>query len=99
MRSLFNRDMATGLLPLFDGYKTVGPDNTWHIKNPTPERPEPVCYILNPETCIKEQYDGIKNGTAVIKDWTVVGYSTDVEPPFKGPSDAAGQEYIGKEDL
>jgi hypothetical protein len=73
MRALFNKDMATGLLPIRDDYQTVGPASTWHIKNEIPERPEPVCYILAPSTCTKEQYDTVINGTAIIENYIVVG--------------------------
>jgi hypothetical protein len=69
MRVLFNRDISTGLLPLYDGFSTIGPESTWHIKNSIPERPEPSCYILSPETCTAEQYELVKNGSGVVKNY------------------------------
>ncbi|KAG9244017.1 hypothetical protein BJ878DRAFT_422295, partial [Calycina marina] len=69
MRSLFNKYLATGLISMADDYNTIGPDSTWHIKNKVPEIPDPICYILVPETCTEEQYENVVNCTAVIKDW------------------------------
>ena len=74
-RAMFDRDIATGLLPLSDTLATVGPSDVRHIKNEIiEERPAPVCYIINPgETCEKEDFETVMNGTAIIKDWIVVG--------------------------
>jgi hypothetical protein len=73
MRSLDNKDMSTGKFPLFDTYKTPGPSNTWHIKNIPPPKPDPVCYILSPETCTNEQFETVMNGSAIIKNFIVIG--------------------------
>ncbi|MCJ1231921.1 hypothetical protein MMC12_008600 [Toensbergia leucococca] len=74
MRAMFNRDISTGLLPLTDELSTVGPGDTWHIKNKVGEKPASMCYILNPQaTCETWEYDMVKNGTAVVRDWVVVG--------------------------
>ena len=74
-RAMFDRDIATGLLPLSDTLVTVGPSDVWHIKNEIiEEKSVPVCYIINPgETCESEDFETVKNGTAIIKDWIVVG--------------------------
>jgi len=74
LRALFNRDIATGALPLTDDYTTIGPSSTWHIKNAIPEVPEPQCYILNAETCTEEQWDFVKNGSVIVRDFSVVEY-------------------------
>lgn len=74
MRAMFNKDIATGLLPLLDHLSTIGPSNTWHIKNEVLKAPDPVCYILSPgSTCEKETFGMVKNGTAIVKDYIVVG--------------------------
>jgi len=73
MRAMFNRDIATGLLPVSDDLTTIGPSSTFHIKNAVPTAPEPKCYILNPETCTPEQYAGVKDGSAIVRDFFVVG--------------------------
>jgi hypothetical protein len=72
MRSLMNKDVATGLVPVTDNYTTTGPLSTWHIKNEIPEAPKPTCYILMPWTCTPEQYASVKNGSAVVKNYIVV---------------------------
>jgi hypothetical protein len=98
MRSLFNRDMSTGLLSFSDDYKTIGPDNTWHIKNEIPERPEPVCYVLDPNSCTNEQFEAVINGTAIVKNYVVVGF-TDKQQSLKHAEENIAQEILGKEDL
>lgn len=75
-RALFNRDLATGKIDTArnGSYKTKGPASTWQFKNEVPESPEPVCYILALETtCTEDQIASVMNGTAVIKDYIVVG--------------------------
>lgn len=73
MRAMFNRDIATGLLPVSDDLTTEGPSSTFHIKNEVPESPEPKCYVLVPNTCTPEQYASVVDGTAIVKDFFVVG--------------------------
>lgn len=77
MRATFNKDIATGVLPVTDELSTVGLGDTWHIKNVPPERPEPRCYVLEPNSCTPEVWDRVKNGTAVVKDFFVVGVVDD----------------------
>jgi carboxypeptidase D len=75
-RALFNRDLATGKIDTArnGSYSTKGPASTWQFKNQVPESPEPVCYILALEsTCTDDQIASVVNGTAVIKDYVVVG--------------------------
>ncbi|KAH0541833.1 hypothetical protein FGG08_003716 [Glutinoglossum americanum] len=78
MRSLSNRDISTGKTDVADDYRTTGPSSTWHIKNIVPDSPEPTCYILAPETCTKDQYASVKNGTALVKDYIVRGGGEDM---------------------
>jgi carboxypeptidase D len=78
-RSLFNRDLATGKVNTArnTSYVTDGPESTWNIKNEVPESPEPLCYILSlGSSCTDEQIKAVQNGTALIKDWVVVGYKS-----------------------
>ncbi|MCJ1435632.1 hypothetical protein MMC27_005007 [Xylographa pallens] len=75
VRTMFNKDVATGQTQVKDDYSTVGPPSTFHIKNDVLPAPEPESYILSPLwTCTEEQYAIVKNNTAVIKDYKVVGY-------------------------
>jgi len=73
MRALMNKDVATGIISVTDNYSTFGPSSTWHVKNKIPPWPQPTCYILSPGTCTEEVYATVKNGTAVVKDYIVVG--------------------------
>jgi hypothetical protein len=73
MRAMFNKDIATGIIPVFDQLATIGPSSTFHVKNKIPDRPEPRCYTLSPKTCTREQYASLLNGTAIVKDFFVVG--------------------------
>ncbi|RFU77086.1 carboxypeptidase s1 [Trichoderma arundinaceum] len=73
MRATFNRDIPTGLQPVKDDLSTEGPSDTWHVRNEPPEAPTPECYILAPQTCVPEVWKKVLAGTAVIKDWLVVG--------------------------
>lgn len=67
-RSLFNKDIATGLLPVTDNFSTIGPSSTFHIKNAIPPKPKPRCYIFAPGTCTSDQYKKVIDGSAKIKD-------------------------------
>lgn len=72
MRAMFNMDVATGFHPVWDNYSSEGPEDTWFVKNYPPERPEPVCYILSPQTCTEEQYEMVKNGSGIIRDYILL---------------------------
>ena len=73
MRALFNKDIASGTVQVLDDYASPGPSGTWHIKNEVFPAPPPICYILDPGSCPPEQYELVKNNTAIIKDFVVVG--------------------------
>ena len=77
MRAMFNKDIATGIIPVFDQLMTIGPSSTFHVKNKIPERPEPRCYVLDTKTCTTEQYATVLNGTAIVKNFMVVGREED----------------------
>ncbi|EFZ04412.1 peptidase S10 family protein [Metarhizium robertsii] len=72
MRALFNRDIPTGLLPVHDELSTVGPPDTWHVKQAAPKAPEPKCYILAPETCTPEVWEKVNSGKVTVRDYFVV---------------------------
>lgn len=73
MRALFGRDIATGELGVTDEYQTEGPPDTWWMKSEVLPAPKGECYVLSPGTCSEEERGWLKNGTAVVKDWIVVG--------------------------
>lgn len=77
-RAMFNKDIATGQVSTIDNdtYSSEGPASTWHIKNKVPESPKPVCYVLALDaTCTEDQKKSVIDGSAVIKDYVVVGQS------------------------
>ncbi|EFQ32467.1 serine carboxypeptidase [Colletotrichum graminicola M1.001] len=98
MRATFNRDIATGLTPVTDELSTVGVRDTWHIKNVPPPQPDPICYVLKPETCHPEIWEKVINGTALVNNWYVVGDAAD-DVMVAQPGDyggVAGQQTFGK---
>lgn len=74
MRSLLGQDISTGQLKVSEDYSTQGPSSTFHIKNDIPEQPPNRCYILDMfRTCSEEEISWLKEGTAVVKDYVVIG--------------------------
>lgn len=82
-RALFNRDIATGKIDTATNttYGTVGPADTFGIKNEVPPQYEDFCYVLDPSTCTEEQVAALRNGTAVIENYIVTepAYNTDAD--------------------
>lgn len=84
-RALFNRDIATGTVDLTatGGWASAGPASevfssegtrdTWWKKNEVLPGPESKCYILQKMTCSAEDLEALKNGTAIVKDYVIVG--------------------------
>lgn len=72
MRAIFNRDIATGQVPVTDELATKGPKDTWHYKNDLPVAPTPKCCVLKPDTCLPDIWAEVEAGRALIKDWYVV---------------------------
>lgn len=73
MRSLLGKDIATGKIKVTDDYTTEGPPDTWWMKSEVLPAPEGECYTLNPETCTEEQQKWLCDGTAIVKNWILVG--------------------------
>ncbi|MCJ1232778.1 hypothetical protein MMC14_000732 [Varicellaria rhodocarpa] len=89
-RALFDRDIATGSRPLSDDLTTEGPKSTWGIKNEVLSAPEPVCYTLDPAgRCEREVYETVRNGTAVVRDYIVVGREEEEEEKQSAAGDQA----------
>ena len=75
-RALFNRDIATGEIDLKAAewnYSSKGPDSSWRVLNDVLPAPEPICYLMEPVSCTEEVWQTVRNGTAIVKDWVVVG--------------------------
>lgn len=92
MRATFNKDIPTGLLAVGDNFQTIGPKDTWHIKNIPPVMPKPQCYVLSPGTCTPEVWETVVNGSATVKDWYVVEGSG-------GAEDQEGFSILGGDEL
>ena len=76
-RAMFNRDVATGSVQLSDNYSTSGPQSVRNIKNVAPKNPATVCYVLDlQDSCTDEQIQSVLDGSAVVKNYIVVGNST-----------------------
>ena len=88
MRATFNKDVSTGLIPVYDHFSTFGPHSTWHIKNKILESPEPKCYVLQPMTCTPDTWEKVINGSVLVKDYYVVeDESTGFKPAVDGAAD------------
>ncbi|KAF3771034.1 carboxypeptidase S1 [Cryphonectria parasitica EP155] len=81
-RALLNRDIATGTVDLTrtgeeegekDIFSTVGTRDTWWRRNELLPFEGGRCYILQLMTCSQEDIEALRNGTAVVKDYVLVG--------------------------
>ncbi|EME46510.1 hypothetical protein DOTSEDRAFT_70498 [Dothistroma septosporum NZE10] len=83
MRALTQRDIATGEVDLKayskengDHYSTTGPSDTWWMKNDVLPQPPHECYVLDMSgRCTEEETSWLRDGTAIIKDWILIGRS------------------------
>ncbi|KAK5132829.1 hypothetical protein LTR08_008631 [Meristemomyces frigidus] len=80
MRALTGRDIATGTVDLRavaaatgEEYATEGPGDTWWMASEVLPAPAGECYILDEMKCTEEEQSWLYDGTAVVKDWIVVG--------------------------
>lgn len=79
---IFNRvmsdvDVATGKMPTigFPTYSTKGPSSVFSIKSTMPDHPPAECYFWDiMETCTPTQAKMFNNGTAIMKDFVMIGY-------------------------
>lgn len=100
-RALFNKDIATGAVDLTatggwnseaEIYRTEGPGDTWWKKNEIMPVPKAECYILQSMTCTEEEMEALRNGTAIIKDYLLVGIrGSEEQAASKGDT----FEYVG----
>ena len=106
MRALRGKDIATGEINLNeyassnqDQYATTGPSDTWWMKNDVlPQMPH-SCYILDPQSrCSEEEIEWIKDGSAIVKDWILIGRHSNKTEVEQSPL-AGGDQVPLKEDL
>ena len=92
MRAITGRDIATGTVDLNKlaaqgkQYSTNGPPDAWWMKSEILPAPLRECYIWDMGRCSEEEKKWIMNGTALVKDWIVVGRQ-DVNNPIDTPTD------------
>lgn len=84
-RALFNKDIATGTVDLTktggwssageeaEIFSSEGTSDTWWRRNELMPVPENECHTLNLMSCSKEDVEALKDGTAIVKDYVVVG--------------------------
>ena len=109
MRSMFNKDIPTGLFDVTDDFKTIGPRDTWHVKNVVEPGPEPRCYVLSPGTCTSDVWERVLKGDVETEGFWVVDREDEDEEKSKIPldgwvivdvpisgEDRDEQEYIGE---
>lgn len=93
MRALRGKDIATGTVDLQGvaakgkQYATEGPSDTWWMPSEVLPAPPRECYVLDPGRCSEEEKDWIFDGSAIVKDWIVVGRNYDA---VSAPSSKVG---------
>jgi hypothetical protein len=71
---MFNDDVATGKNPAA-GFSTTGPDTAFTKSEVPPATGLPPCYLWDVlETCTETQKQILKNGTAIVENFILVGY-------------------------
>jgi hypothetical protein len=90
-RVMFNADVATGKVAADDKYASVGQASVFGIKSEVPQGTEHRdCYTWDMfETCNRYEATIIENGTAIVKDYILIGV-TDASGKavyFNGSSD------------
>ena len=79
MRALTGRDIATGTIDLQkiasngEQYSTEGPGDTWWKLNDVLPSPPGECYLWDTGRCTEEEIGWVRDGTAIVKDWIVIG--------------------------
>lgn len=76
-----------------NGYSTQGPLSSLNVTNAVlpPVVSEPVCSwytVNNTQTCSEEQMAAVKDGSAVVQDWTVVSPPSVFLPTSGNPASA-----------
>lgn len=68
-------DVATGETSITSSISTNGPQSVFGVKAPVFPHPPPQCYFWDQlETCTQSQKEMIRNDTAILKDYIMVGY-------------------------
>ena len=68
-------DISNGEKAVTPNYSTTGPKSSFQIKNKMPVDPKKLCYTYSVlTTCTVQQIGQLAAGTAVVKNWVVLGY-------------------------
>jgi len=102
-RVMFNKDVATGKAEAAAEYSSTGSNTAFALDGTAPELPpfgqeDRDCYVWDIlETCDKGQGAMIGNGTAITKDFIMVGFRLDngTEVMYPGGLQADGEEVPG----
>ncbi|KAF2488046.1 Alpha/Beta hydrolase protein [Neohortaea acidophila] len=92
MRAITGRDIATGKVSLEEvaahgeQYSSKGTPDAWWMKSEILPSPPSECYLFDTGRCSEEELKWIQDGTAIVKDWIVVG-----REPAKDLEWAAGE--------
>ncbi|KAK3705486.1 hypothetical protein LTR37_013303 [Vermiconidia calcicola] len=98
MRALTGRDIATDTVDLEKvassggQHNTSGPGDTWWMKSEVLPAPPAECYLLDINRCTEEEVSWIVDGTAIVKDWIVVG--REEHEPYVAPPGIRVQEPL-----
>jgi len=75
---MFNKDVATGKQAVNSNYSTSGPASVNDVKSVAPASQQPgdvQCYVWDiMETCTDPQKVMLRDGSAIIRDFIMVGY-------------------------
>lgn len=73
---MFGQDVATGKSSASDDYSSSGPSGVANITNKVTPGHERYCYLWDMlETCVPEEYVIVMSGSAIVKDYILLGYT------------------------
>jgi hypothetical protein len=77
--------VPTGRVRVGEEFVTRGLKDAWAVKSEVPPEVKARCYVLKPESCEKEVWRTVVDGTAAVEDWFVVeGEGKEVEGGIGG---------------
>lgn len=75
-RVMFDKDVATGEVSTSDDYSSSGPSSVADVTNEVTPGHERYCYLWDMlETCVPDEYTMVMSGSAIIKDYILLGYT------------------------
>ncbi|KAF2772730.1 secreted carboxypeptidase-like protein [Teratosphaeria nubilosa] len=93
MRALRSTDIATGTADLRgEAYATGGRGDAWWMPSEVLREREHECYVPALDQCSEEEREWVFDGTAVVRDWIVVGREEERGDGFE----VVGQVPVGE---